>query len=121
MLGIPVPEVSFDCGICFHNNPKTVACFIGALYTICFRSNFIPENAPAHEVGHAFAHYIKSLSECHADVCETFAKFFEVIWEANRFNFGTCQVCGSSGPWSVTELGDIACQTCQSTYGIKYR
>lgn len=124
LLGMTPPGISLDCPDCFEGEPKVIACFEPKPGTktgmICFRSRYIPDSAPAHEMGHAYLYWVTGRHNCNAMDCEALPEFFELVWELNKFQFGRCQVCGSSSPWSIDRLGGVLCQECHSVYDIGF-
>ena len=115
LFGLPPPAVKYECAECFKNHPEVIACHMTDVVpdTICFRSDYIPDVTPAHEMGHWYANKIGA-----HELEEAFAQQWEVIWQLNGFNFGVCEICGNTSPWSMDRLGDLICENCHTAYGV---
>ena len=111
--------VKFDCD---NFKPDVVAYYNPNIKTLCFRSNYIPDQTVYHEFFHMLGHYY-SYDEDTEESAEAWARIGESVWmrtEGEILNF-ECEVCHQK-PSRITMLssGEWSCNYCNSVYGLDF-
>ena len=118
LFAVPSPGLALDASE-LDSKPNILAAYLVDERMICLRSNLIHPKLLAHEFGHYMYHYYNNFIYRSNDMSEAWAYYFEVMYEADGFNFN-CSYCGATKPIVMLNTGDVQCSTCGSIFSLLY-